>query len=457
MIFGKGNLVENEPIRILVAEDDEQMLDLLQRVLSEEGYQVTAVRDGAQALAKLEECPGFDLVLTDLRMPGVDGMELLRRAMARQLRQPVILMTAFGTIDSAVQAMREGAYYYLAKPVHIEDLLEIVGSAADVVRQQRGAELAVTAGDSFFPIVFRSPSMAALLKMAHEVAASSATVLVTGSSGTGKELLARAIHGLSPRASRPFVAVDCNAIPETLLESELFGHRRGAFTGATSDKRGLVEEAGEGTLFLDEIGNLSLVVQAKLLRFLQERRFRRVGDTEERVVNVRVISASNKDLREGAERGDFREDLFYRLSVIPLRIPDLKDRREDIAPLAYHFVRKFNSGYKIEGIRKDALELLLEYPWPGNVRQIENVIERAVILRKAGLIQPRDLPEEIAARTAPPSARSLEETERDYIQQLLRECNGNQTQVSRILGINRRTLYRKLRKYNSEPEGEEPG
>ncbi len=450
--------METDTIRVLVAEDDQQMVELLQRVLGEEGYQVTAVRDGAQALAKLEEQPSFDLVLTDLRMPGLDGMELLRRAMARQLRQPVILMTAFGTIDSAVQAMREGAYYYLAKPVHIEDLLEIVGSAADVVRQQRGAESAVPLGDpSFFPIVFRSASMAALLKMAHEVAASSASVLITGSSGTGKELLARAIHGLSPRASRPFVAVDCNAIPETLLESELFGHRRGSFTGATSDKRGLVEEASEGTLFLDEIGNISLVVQAKLLRFLQERRFRRVGDTDERQVNLRLISASNKDLREGVDRGDFREDLFYRLSVIPLRIPDLKERREDVAPLAYHFVRKFNSGYKIEGIRKDALELLLEYPWPGNVRQIENVIERAVILRKAGLIQPRDLPEEITARTAQPSGKSLEETERDYILQLLRECGGNQTQVSRILGINRRTLYRKLRKYNEEPEDGEPG
>jgi DNA-binding NtrC family response regulator len=366
-------------------------------------------------------------------------------------------MTAFGSIESAVQAMREGAYHYLAKPVHIEDLLEIVGSAADVVRQQRGAESAIPGGNaSFFPIVFRSASMASLLKMAYEVAASSASVLITGSSGTGKELLARAIHGLSPRASKPFVAVDCNAIPETLLESELFGHRRGAFTGATSDKRGLVEEASEGTLFLDEIGNISQVVQAKLLRFLQERRFRRVGDTEERVVNVRLISASNRDLREAVEQGDFREDLFYRLSVIPLRIPDLKDRREDIAPLAYHFVRKFNSGYKIEGIRKDALELLLEYPWPGNVRQIENVVERAVILRKAGLIQPRDLPEEITTRTAMPAAKSLEETERDYILQLLRECNGNQTQVSRILGINRRTLYRKLRKYSSEVGSEEP-
>ncbi len=447
--------MDGDSIRILVAEDDEQMLDLLRRVLGEEGYDVTAVRDGAQAMAKLEENGGFDLVLTDLRMPGIDGMELLRRSMARKLRQPVILMTAFGSIESAVEAMREGAYHYLAKPVDIEDLLEIVGSAAARVRQQRAAEAAVPPSeDAFFPIVFRSAAMAELLSVAREVAGSAATVLVTGSSGTGKELLARAIHGLSPRASKPFVGVDCNAIPETLLESELFGHRRGAFTGATADRRGLAEEAHEGTLFLDEIGNLSSAVQAKLLRFLQERRFRRVGASEERAVNVRVISASNRDLRKLVEEGTFREDLYYRLSVIPLKIPDLKDRREDIAPLAYHFIRKFNAGYKIEGIRQDALDLLLDYPWPGNVRQIENVIERAVILRKAGLIQPRDLPEEIASRAATPSGKSLEETERDYILQLLRECNGNQSRVARILGINRRTLYRKLRKY-SAVSGEE--
>jgi DNA-binding NtrC family response regulator len=444
---------ERETLRILVAEDDELMLDLLQRVLSEEGYEVTAVRDGAQALARLEGPAPYDLVLTDVRMPGVDGMEVLRQAMARQLRQPVIVMTAFASVETAVLAMREGAYHYLAKPVDIEDLLEVVAGAADRVRQQRTAEAAVAPSEAaFFPIVFRSAPMAELLRVAREIAGSSASVLLTGDSGTGKELLARAIHGLSPRATRPFVAVDCNAIPETLLESELFGHRRGAFTGATGDKRGLADEADGGTLFLDEVGNLTAVVQAKLLRFLQERRFRPVGSTEERRVDVRVISASNKDLRMLADKGGYREDLFYRLAVIPLKIPQLENRREDIAPLAYHFVRKFNAGYKIEGIRQDALELLLGYVWPGNVRQLENVIERAVILRKAGLIQPRDLPEEIAAGSAKQSGKSLEETERDYILQLMREYSGNQSRVARILGINRRTLYRKLRKYNQSVE-----
>jgi DNA-binding NtrC family response regulator len=290
--------------------------------------------------------------------------------------------------------------------------------------------------------------------MAREVATSNATVLVTGSSGTGKELLARAIHRMSRRASGAFVAVDCNAIPETLLESELFGHRRGAFTGAVADKAGLVAEADGGTLFLDEVGNLSAAVQAKLLRFLQERRFRRVGDVAERAVDVRVISATNCDLRALVRRTAFREDLFYRLSVIPLHIPDLAARGEDIPPLVHHFIRKHNAGYQVEGIRPDALDLLIDYAWPGNVRPLEAVVERATILRKAGFIQPRDLPAEIVERGGQPSARSLDEMERDYIQRVLAECGGNQSRVARILGINRRTLYRKLRKYG--PEGDEP-
>jgi DNA-binding NtrC family response regulator len=443
----------NDSLRILVAEDDEPMRDLMVRVLGDEGYDVCAVRDGAQALARLEGPERIDLIVSDLRMPGVDGMEVLRQAMARRLHQPFILMTAFASVESAVQAMREGAYHYIAKPVDIEDLVEIVAGAAERVRQQRAAEAGVgPGGTSFFPIVFRSPAMAELLRVAREVAASNASVLITGSSGTGKELLAKAIHGMSKRADRTFVAVDCNALPETLLESELFGHRRGAFTGANADKRGLVEEADAGTLFLDEVGNLSPIVQAKLLRFLQERRFRPVGAVEERSVDVRVIAASNQEIQTLVTKGTWREDLYYRLAVIPLRIPDLEDRVSDIAPLAYHFVRKFNAGYKIEGIRQDALDLMLEYAWPGNVRQLENVVERAVILRKAGLIQPRDLPDEITNTTAKPSGKSLEETERDYILRLMRDYDGNQSRVARILGINRRTLYRKLRKYNAPEE-----
>jgi DNA-binding NtrC family response regulator len=437
-------------ISILVAEDDPEMLDLLDRVLRDEGYNVIPARNGKEALARIAE-GGFDVVLSDIRMPGYDGMEVLRGAMARDLSQPVILMTAFGSIESAVQAMREGAWHYLAKPFDIDDLVEVVGQAASRVRGMRAVESARGARvEQFFPVVFTSRAMVELLQMARDVAASNATVQISGSSGTGKELLARAIHGLSRRADRPFVAVDCNSIPEALLESEMFGHRRGAFTGAVADKRGLVEEASGGTLFLDEVGNLSMLVQGKLLRFLQERRFRRVGGIEERAVDVRVISATNRDLAGMVERGLFREDLFYRLSVIPMRIPDLKDRREDIPPLVYHFVRTFNLGYKVEGVRQDALELMVTYPWPGNVRQLENVIERAVILRKAGLIQPRDLPEDLVSDSGERTLQSLEDMERDYILRLLVEHGHNQSRVARILGINRRTLYRKLQKIGGE-------
>ncbi|HPA79421.1 MAG TPA: sigma-54 dependent transcriptional regulator [Thermoanaerobaculales bacterium] len=439
------------PVRILVAEDDAEMLELLARVLREEGYRVLTAGDGHQALARIEE-GDFDLVLSDVRMPGPDGMEVLRRAMASRLHQPVILMTAFGSISSAVEAMRAGAFHYLTKPFSLDELLEIVNGAATQIRQLRAIH--AEGGDAAFPIVFRSPAMARLLAMAGEVAPSTASVLITGASGTGKELLARAIHAVSGRAQRPFVPVDCGAIPEGLVESELFGHRRGAFTGSVADKSGIVEEADGGTLFLDEVGNLPSSMQAKLLRFLQDRRFRRVGDTLERAVDVRVVAASNRDLRELVAEGGFREDLYYRLAVISLAIPPLKERRDDIPPLVYHFIRQFNAGagYTVEGVRPDALDLLVDYAWPGNVRQLENVIERAVILRKAGLVQPSDLPPEIGDAAARDTSRSLDELERQHILQLLEECGGNRSRVAKILGISRRTVYRKLRQYGIDPE-----
>jgi two-component system response regulator AtoC len=439
------------PVRILVAEDDAEMRELLDRVLTEEGYEVLTARDGHEAVLRIDE-GDFDLVLSDVRMPGPDGMEVLRRAMARRLHQPVVLMTAFGSISSAVDAMRAGAFHYLTKPFSLDDLLEIVHDSAAQIRQLRSIH--AEGGDEAFPIVFRSPVMARLLAMASEVAESSASVLITGASGTGKELLARAIHAISGRRERPFVPVDCGAIPEGLLESELFGHRRGAFTGAVADKAGIVEGADGGTLFLDEVGNLPAPMQAKLLRFLQDRRFRRVGDTVERAVDARLVSASNRDLRELVGEGSFREDLYYRLAVISLDIPPLRDRREDIPPLVYHFIRRFNegAGYAVEGVRQDALDLLIDHSWSGNVRELENVVERAVILRKAGLVQPSDLPPEMASTPSAGAGRSLEEMERQHILQLLEECGGNRSRVARILGISRRTVYRKLRQYGIDPE-----
>jgi two-component system response regulator AtoC len=434
------------PVRVLVAEDDGEMRELLGRVLGDEGYDVIAVGDGHQALARIEEGQ-FDLVLSDVRMPGPDGMELLGRSMARRLHQPVILMTGFGNISSAVEAMRAGAYHYLAKPFNLDELLEIVRGAADQIRQRRSLQGDV--GDTAFPVVFRSAAMARVLATVHEVAASSATVQVTGASGTGKELVARAIHAASERRLGPFVPVDCGAIPEGLMESGFFGHSRGAFTGAVADRPGIVESADGGTLFLDEVGNLPMAMQAKLLRFLNDRRFRRVGETRERSVDLRLVSASNRDLAELVAEGAFRDDLYYRLAVFSLHIPSLADRREDIPPLIYHFIRRFNAdcGYAVEGIRQDALDLLVDAPWPGNVRQLENVTERAVILRKAGLVQPVDLPPELRAPGSADPGRTLDDLERQHIVQLLDECGGNQSRVARILGISRRTVYRKLRLY----------
>jgi DNA-binding NtrC family response regulator len=440
------------PVTVLVAEDDREMRELLERLLVDEGFRVVTAIDGHQTVQRIDE-GDFDLVLSDVRMPGLDGMEVLRRAMARRLHQPVILMTAFGSISSAVEAMRAGAFHYLTKPFNLDDLLEIVNEASAQIRQQRSVHAA--GGDQAFPILFRSPAMAGLLSMAEEVAASSASVLVSGASGTGKELLDRAIHALGGHQRKAFVPVDCGAIPEGLLESELFGHRRGSFTGAVADKPGIVEEADGGTLFLDEVGNLSAPMQAKLLRFLQERRFRRVGETFERSVDVRLVSATNRDLRSLVDDGSFRGDLDYRLAVISLEIPPLKDRREDIPPLVYHFIRQFNvnGGYSVEGVRQDALDLLVDHDWPGNVRQLENVVERAVILRKAGLVQPSDLPPELAAAPATGSGRSLEELERAHILQLLEECGGNRSRVARILGISRRTVHRKLCQYGLGEDG----
>lgn len=435
-------------ITVLVAEDDREMLNMIRRVLEDEGYGILCAADGREAVAHLE-AGGFDIVLTDIRMPGPDGLEVLRHAMARRLEQPVILMTAFGSIASAVEAMREGAFHYLAKPFNLDELLEVIDSAAGQIRQLRDIHSNhSSAVDPLFPIVFRSTAMARLLALARDVASANATVLIQGASGTGKELLARAIHGMSQRARGPFVAVDSNAIPEGLLESELFGHRRGAFTGAVADKVGIIEQAAGGTLFLDEVGNLSLAVQAKLLRFLQDRSYRRVGDATERSVEMRLISATNRPLTELVGRAEFRDDLYYRLAVITLEIPELKERREDVAPLVYHSIRSFNGegSYRVEGVRPDAMDLLLNYDWPGNVRQLENVVERAVILRKAGLIQPADLPPEIAAVSAQgSSSQTLEEIERQHILELIKQCDGNQSQVARILGISRRTVYRKLR------------
>lgn len=439
------------PVTVLVAEDDRDMLEMLDQALRDDGYRVIGASDGDEALAHLK-AGDFDIVLTDLKMPKASGLDILRAARARYLHQPVVMMTAFGTIDSAVEAMREGAYSYITKPFDLDDLLGMLRGIAEQVRLRRQSEQFGTpdsASETPFSIVYRSAAFREVMNLVQDVAGSIASVLIVGETGTGKELVAKELHLRGPRRNGPFVALDVNAIPETLLEAELFGHVRGAFTGAERDRVGLVEQANGGTLFLDEVGEISLPVQARLLRFLQERRYRRVGESQERAVDVRLVAATNRDLGAMIRSGEFREDLFYRLSVIQVKIPPLRERREDIPALAYHFLRKHNRDYRVEGFRPDVLDLLIDTDWPGNVRQLESAIEHAVVLRKAGLIQLRDLPEWIreSAPMQPQDIRSLEMVEKAHILRLLEECNGNRSRAARILGINRRTLTRKLHLY----------
>ncbi|OGQ93128.1 MAG: hypothetical protein A2284_05595 [Deltaproteobacteria bacterium RIFOXYA12_FULL_61_11] len=438
---------------VLVAEDDQEMLELIENVLTEEGYQVLTANNGTDALAALER-RDYDVVVTDLKMPGASGLEVLRRARASYLRQPVVVMTAFGSIETAVQAMKEGAYSYITKPFDLEELLAVMAEIAEQVRAHRQLRDKGESGEApAFPIVFRSKVFRRVLAIVHEVAESNASVLLGGETGTGKELIARELHLRSSRAKGPFIPVDVNTIPDALFESELFGHKRGAFTGAVQDKPGLLEQADHGTLFLDEIGEMGPAAQAKLLRFLQERRCRRVGDTKEHCVDVRLVSATHRDLSAMIGTGQFREDLFYRLAVIPINLPALRERPEDITPLAYHFLRMFNKGFSVEGFRQDALELLASFPWPGNVRQLENAVEHAVIMRKTGLIKRDDFPAWIttSGNAQHTDLRTLEEVERGYILELLDRCQGNRSKTAKILGINRRTLLRKLAVYNIPP------
>jgi two-component system response regulator AtoC len=449
---------------ILVVDDDQRMRELVAKVLAREGYAVRALPRAREVLQALAEGPA-DLVITDLRMPEMDGLTLLQEIKRLSPDTSVLLMTAFGSIDSAVQAIKAGAYDYLTKPFKMDELLLAVRRALEE-RQLRAEVRAlreeVRTKYNFANILGKSKPMQDLFALIKKVAASRSTVLIQGKSGTGKELVAKAIHYNSPRRDRPLVTVNCSAIPKDLLESELFGHVKGAFTGAIAHKRGLFEEADGGSLFLDEIGELSPELQVKLLRVIQERELKRVGDTRTITVDVRLIAATNRDLAQAVKEGVFREDLYYRLNVIPLVLPDLKDRADDIPLLATHFLMKYakEADPPIEGISMEAMRLLLEYDWPGNVRELENVIERAVILGRGPHIMPEDLPAYLRAgqSAVPPRAGNshgpwptLEELERQYIAAVLQETGWHRLKAAAILGIDRRTLYRKIRTYGLRP------
>jgi two-component system, NtrC family, response regulator AtoC len=449
---------------ILVVDDDARMRELIVKVLAREGYSVRSLPRGQDVLQALEDAPA-DLVISDIRMPEMDGLTLLQEVRRRAPETSVLMMTAFGSIDTAVQAIKAGAYDYLTKPFKMDEVIVVVRRALEE-RQLRAEVRAlreeISTKYNFSNILGKSKPMLDMFALIKKVAGSRSTVLIQGKSGTGKELVAKAIHYNSPRRARPLVTINCSVIPKDLLESELFGHLKGAFTGAIANKRGLFEEADGGSLFLDEIGDLSPELQVKLLRVLQEREIRRVGDTRTVSVDVRLIAATNRDLARAVKEGLFREDLYYRLNVIPIMLPELKDRAEDIPVLATHFLMKYakEADPPIEGISKDAMRLLLEYDWPGNVRELENVIERALILGYGPQILPEDLPTHLHTRQtlAPHQSKgdsayrpTLEELERDYIATILRETRWHQMRAAHILGIDRRTLYRKIRTYGFQP------
>jgi DNA-binding NtrC family response regulator len=440
--------------RIWVIDDDGSSRELLARILASRGWEVTQLADGREALERLAAQGPPDLVVSDIRMAEVGGLEVTETFRKDAPDTPVILVTAFGNVDGAVEAIRRGAFDYISKPYDV-DAVQL--TAARALEQRRLASenevLRRQLRDRYRleTAVGRSESMLQVFKTAARVAASDATVLILGESGTGKELVARAIHQASPRSAGPFVPVDCGAIAEGLLESELFGHVRGAFTGAQAARRGLFEEATGGTVFLDEIGDVGAGLQARLLRTLQEGTIRRVGANEAIPVDVRVVAATNKDLEAAVKGGRFREDLYYRLNVVTLRIPPLRERREDVPLLAEHFAAKHGRGKG--AVSAEARELLQAYDWPGNVRELENVVSRALALNPSGVVVPADLPDRLRARPVeparglplPPGFRpTLDELSRRYAVLVLGECGGNKTRAAELLGIDRKTLYRIL-------------
>src|SRR5690554_6572679 len=446
--------------RILVVDDEVSILNTLEILLRREGFEVSVAKSGREALERFEESRP-DVVLTDIRMPGVTGLDLLAQIRERDPETPVILMTAQATLQSAVQAVNQGAFYYLQKPFVNAELVALCRRAAEtreLKRENRALRREIRRRDrsSAERPVGRNRSFMEVLKLAETVAPTDSTVLITGESGTGKEILARYIHALSERESGPFVSINCGALPETLLESELFGHVKGAFTGAVRDKVGLLVAAKGGTFFLDEVGEMSPALQVKMLRALQEREVVPVGATEPVPIDVRIIAATNRDLEQEIRRGAFRRDLYYRLNVITLHLPPLRERVEDIPLLAEHFLRKFaeEQSEPVLTLSEAGMAALLRYDWPGNVRELENALERAAILCQEGQIGPDSLPGRIKDPTPaplvserPPTNPTLELIERAYILWVLQAEGGNKARAAEVLGIDPSTLYRKLNRY----------
>uniref|UniRef100_A0A7C3V505 Sigma-54-dependent Fis family transcriptional regulator n=1 Tax=Desulfobacca acetoxidans TaxID=60893 RepID=A0A7C3V505_9BACT len=443
--------------QILVVDDDKTMRDACHQILTRQGYQVEQAANARQGLTLLERS-SFDVVLLDLVMPDLDGLETLKKIKSVDNDCEVIIITGYGSIPTAVEAMKAGAFHFLSKPFAPDDLRTIIGRALEKRRlnlENLYLRQELKSKDGRGTVVYQSESMARVMEMASRVAATDSTVLITGESGTGKSIIARQMHMLSSRAKRPFITVDCGTLVETLFESELFGHVKGAFTGADANKVGKFEMAQHGTLFFDEISNISLEVQAKLLRAVEERKVSKVGSHRVITVDVRLIAATNRDLTQAIKEGSFRGDLFYRLNVVSLHIPPLRERKEDIPLLVNHFLEKYNARIHrqsnlIRGVSPEALEIFMRHDWPGNVRELENTVERLVVLSQGPYLQPGDLAY-AGLFTAPAVENTLvdlKDLEREHIRRTLQKFRGRKSDTARALGIDRKTLREKLKRYN---------
>ena len=464
--FSERPSVSSRPSSILIVDDEEIVRESCIKILSSErSYRLLSVASAEEALSVFEE-EEIDLIITDLKLPDMDGIELLKVVRERDPNIEVIMITGYGTVDTAVQAMKLGAYDYIEKPFRPDELLALAMRALEKKRlREENLQLRRQLPVQYIRnIIGQSKEMERVFELISSVAPTSSTVLITGESGTGKELVARAIHYNSPRRDGPFVVVDCGTLPDELIESELFGHRRGAFTGAVEDKKGLIEEADGGTLFLDEIGNLPLPLQTRLLRVLQEKEFRPLGGKRSKRIDVRFIAATNRDLKEMVREGSFREDLYYRLNIFPIRMPPLRERRDDIPLLAYHFLKRYSQelGKEVSGITAEAMKILIDYEWPGNVRELENTIQRAILITKGNTIRADDLGfiepsrqvhiprtfEELKTLKRELRERSVEEVEREFVLEALRRNEWNVSRAARDVGMLRPNFHALMKKYS---------